>query len=589
MSRLLAYLRVNDFALIEDIEVEFKQGLNILTGETGAGKTVLVGAIELLLGGRADSMQVRRGAESARLSCALDLAGKPDVLGALRETGLLEIGEDEVLITRRISEGKSRCTINGRLCPVSALSRIGESLVEIHGQNSHQSLLRVGSHIEYLDRYAGEEHVSIMGEYRERYDRLLSLMEEVDGLRAGAREEGEEGDLLKHEIQEIDRCEVKPGELEELESTAARLRNAKSIIEMGEAVRSILTADGGVTPSVREQISEAVDRLKEMSKHEGEASSWVERMEGLACEAEDIGMELSAYLGGLDSDPVRLEEVTERISAIRRLIRKYGGSVEEVIAYRNEAEEKLRLVEEAGIRMSDLEEQIFIEYSALDRLASRLSSERREAAEELEKAIAREMARLELSEAAFQVVVDHRESRDGRPARDRFDKSGADDVEFLFSPTPGEPAKPLRKIASGGEMSRIMLAIKIVLAKADRIPVLVFDEVDAGIGGETANTVGEKLYQLTGDHQVFCVTHIPQIAVYADWQYAVRKRRGRGSAKTSVVPLRGEEKVEEMCRMLGDSGGRKVTLEHARDILDRANARKAELGGSRKTLERSRD
>lgn len=572
---MLSYLKVEDFALIDSVEVEFAQGFNALTGETGAGKTVLVGAIGLLLGGRADSLQVRQGAERATLSCAFDLSGRADIAAVMTDAGYLMPGEIELLIGRTVSrQGKSRCTVNGRLAPVSALAEIGDLLVDVHGQNTHQALLKTGTHLEYLDRFAGKEQLARVEDYGAHYRLLGSLRRERESITAGLDGTAEH-ELLGSEIAEIDGAGASPGEIEELEREAVKLRNVTELAELGTRVRRLL-AEEGSPASAREMLVEAQLAMERMSGHDPSLKPLAMRLEASAYEVEDLASAVTDYVGGLDTDPSRHQEVESRLSALRGLARKFGGSLESALAYRDDAVSRLAAMDAGGERLRVVDDEIASEQAEVERLAHALSGARREAAGALSGKVLEQLEDLELAGACFAVEVRASGSGrvDGVPSGIPG-PSGSDTVEFLFSSEKGEQEMPLQRIASGGEMSRVMLALKMVLAGADRIPVLVFDEVDAGIGGETAGKVGHKLQRLTAHHQVFCVSHIPQIAAYADHQYRVFKDNDGGRASTGIEPLDADARLEEMCRMLGDSSGRKATTQHARDLLARA-------GGTRK-------
>lgn len=579
---MLTYLKVLDFALIENIEVEFHDGFNVLTGETGAGKTVLIGAIGLLMGERADSVKVRHGAGAATLECVFDLSGSPEVRGELESMGFIPEGEFELVLGRTIpSSGKSRCAVNGRLCPLSTLAAIGDVILDVHGQNTHQALLKTSSHQEYLDRFASGGHLECLAEYRDCYRRLKSLISERRRTVGRMESIERETELLRHETEQIRSAEPQAGELEELEVEAARMRYARELWELSTRVETALASDERTAVGVRELLSGALDDLRRMSSRDRELSGITERVESLMFDIEDIAAGVASYRGRLETDPSRLEEVESRLNLLRDLSRRYGGSLESVLSYLEEAESKLEELEEGMARAEALEEEIRSKREEVAGLAERLTEGRMKAASVLGEAVEKELEHLELSDAGFEVAVRPREVTPG--SRDEggtapYGPGGSSEVEFLFSPVPGEPVKSLRRIASGGEMSRVMLALKIVLAGADRIPVLIFDEVDAGIGGETAASVGQKLHRLTRFHQVFCVTHIPQIATYADWHYQVFKSGDGGVVHTGIELLSSDDRVEEMCRMLGDSTGRKVTREHAIDILARAREKK-EAGG----------
>ena len=563
---MLSYLKVSDLALVEGVEVEFRSGLNVLTGETGAGKTVLVGAIGLLLGDRADGSAVRTGAEEAVLEASFDLAGSPAARAALATLGYIEDDEAELVLSRRLPRtGKGRCAINGRLCPVSALAAVGDALLEVHGQNSHQALLKQSTHIGYLDRFAGGEHLARLDEYRFAYATLRSL--EAERAAADGHLTGEglarESQLLAHEIEQIDDAAPQPDEIEVLEESAVRLRHSTELWELASRVEAALRGDERATFTAGDMLAKASGDLMSMASRDASLAALSARLDSLGIEAADIAAEVTAYRESLPTDPALLEEVETRLSLLRELCRKYGGSIQAALEYRDQAALRLDEIGTVAARALVIASEIEQAGKQAAEIAAVLSQGREGAAKSLVEAMNRQMKGLELSSATFGVKVGARDAESLGPA-------GTDEVEFLFSPAASEPQRPLRKIASGGEMSRVMLALKIVLADADRLPVLVFDEVDAGIGGETAAVIGERLFELTRYHQVFCVTHLPQIASFADWQYGVYKTDKAGVARTSVQLLSGDALLSEMCRMLGDSSGRKVTADHAADILKRA-------------------
>lgn len=565
---MLTWLSVSDFALIDSVEVEFRPGLNVFTGETGAGKTVMVGALGLLLGDRADSLQVRHGAEAARFSAAFDLSGAPEISSRLMEEGYLDSAESELLLSRTVSTGgKSRCTVNGRISPVSTLSYVGGMLVEVHGQNSHQALLDVATHVDYLDRYAGPAHSEAVSAYSAIYARLRELIAERRQLQSGGRGPEAEAELLEHELAVIEAASPVPGELEALEDEARRMRYAKELWEDSAAIERALAGDEPGGP-VRDLLQRAAARARAMAARDASLEETAGRLESAALEVEDVASEMARYRCSIDTDPAALERVESRLSLLKDLCRRYGGTTEAVLDYASKASARLRLLREASRRASIIDREIEDQRKAMEEVDETLASARRGAASELAAEVGRELALLEMEGAVFQVEVAPRRRSD--PDTGELGPKGSTSVEFLFSPVESAPPRPLARIASGGEMSRVMLALKIVLAGADRLPVLVFDEVDAGIGGETAGRVGEKLRALSGYHQVLCVTHIPQIATFADWQYLVFKRETDGSATTGVKLLDEGGRIDELCRMLGDSSGRKVTRAHARDMLRRA-------------------
>jgi DNA repair protein RecN (Recombination protein N) len=565
---LLTYLKVSDLALLDSVEIEFRAGLNVLTGETGAGKTVLIGAIGLLLGDRADPAMVRTGAEEAVLEACFDLFAQPVVSESLKGLGYLDDGEDELILGRRLSKGaKSRCTVNGRLSPVSALTAIGDVLLEVHGQNTHQALLKQSTHIGYLDRFAGAAQSETLKEYREAYARLRSLLSERNRMAGEGHPEADgETDLLRHEIDEIDSADFEPAEIETLEEQAARMRHSSELWELSARVEGALR-DDALQSAATDLLGRAASDMSRMAGKDPAVGPLAARAESLAIEAADLSADVAAYRETLDLDPSRLQQVESRLNVLRELCRKYGGSLDAAAEYRARAAERLEWISGLARRAQALEAEIAMSGKETIELARALSERRSRASGDLVRAVEQQMGMLELSRAAFGVEVTSKELPGD------LGPGGLDSVEFLFSPQPSEPLKPLKKIASGGEMSRVMLALKMVLAEADMLPVLVFDEIDAGIGGETATAIGERLHDLTAYHQVLCVTHLPQIASYADWQYSVSRDGGASGASTEVALVEGDDRVSEICRMLGDSSSRDATAGHARDLLERAHRR----------------
>ncbi len=577
---MLTYLEIEDFALIKSIKIEFKPGFNALTGETGAGKTVLIGAIGLLLGDRADSVQIRKGAGEANLSCQFDLRMFPETLGRLIESGFVSEGETEITLWRTISkQGKGRSALNGRICSIGTLAELGEMLVDIHGQSAHQSLLKSNVHIEYLDRFAGPEHLKLLGEYSREYSRLKALERELRNITYDPERVEREREFLGHAVSEIDNAAPKPGELDELEQRAGVLRNARELIKSAKAIQQLMVAEDPGYPSIRDLLLRVFEETKRASEKDKWFDGISEKFSEILFEFEEISQDLERYVLDKEMDPGQLEQLEHRITLLRELIRKYGTygtSLDEVISYRDEAAKRLERIDSECSRVEGITAEINSRAHTVLSLAQRLSENRKKAAVSLSKAALRELNDLELGSARFEVSI---KRKDGMAKSDSLciescGPYGFDSVEFLFSSEADGELGPLRKIASGGEMSRVMLALKIVLADSDRIPVLIFDEVDTGIGGETAGKVGEKIRALSSYHQIFCVTHMPQISAYAEHQYSVRKTRAKGETNTQILPLDGEGRILEICRMLGDSTGRDATVKHARDLLKRSQVRK---------------
>lgn len=580
---MLTTLEIENFALIENIKIEFEPGFNALTGETGAGKTVLIGAIGILLGDRADSIQVRKGSDSANLSCQFDLEMFPEARDKLVNAGFIHERENEITISRMIArQGKGKCSLNGRICSTSTLSEVGEMLVEIHGQSAHQLLLKSGMHIEYLDRFAGKEHLRLLEEYSRQYSKLKALERELKNITLTPERVEREREILAYAVSEIDRAAPKPGELEALEERGEILRNARDLVMRATAIQQLISGEESGYPSIRDLLLRVLEEMKKASEKDKWFEKIFEKSSSALFEFEEMSHELERYILESEGDTGDLEELEARITLLRELIRKYGTfgrSIEEVLSYRDEAAARLDRIERECLRLNALNTEINSQANLVVELARRLSENRKRAAGSFCLAVLEELKELELGGAQFDVSIRDRFSAGGNdsPGVEYCGPLGFDSVEFLFCPEHDGDLAPLRKIASGGEMSRVMLALKIVLAGSDHIPVLIFDEVDAGIGGETAGKVGEKIHKLSSYHQVFCVTHMPQIAAFADRQYNVQKIRGKGETNTRIVSLDGETRVLEICRMLGDSTGRDATLKHARDLLERAREKKQSL------------
>lgn len=572
---MLTYLSVSDFALIESAQVEFERGFNVFTGETGSGKTVFLGAINVLLGDRAEILKVRAGADAAKLAAVFDLAGNPELVEWLREADLMGDDETELVINRTIrNDGRSRAMINGVVSPVATLARVGERLVEVHGQNTHQALLRSSTHMEYLDRFAGAAHLAELTEYENLYRAFRSLLDERDQLTGNGEDLSDEEERLSAELERIDALSIIPGELEELEQKEKRMRHFRELMEGSARIEEGLGADDtgrGALDIIQSLLGEA----RSMASRDEGLGPLLERLESLFIDGQDILSEFVEYRQSLDIEPDQLNETVERIGAIRELCRVHGGTLGHLFEKRKEFATRLdeitRLTERANIIDVEIEER----FVQLTNAAERLTSNRREAAARFAEAVNLQFGELELSTSGFEVLVaQFPEAATPEEAFSRPGPTGQDTVEFLFSPQLKLKPLPLKKIASGGEISRVMLAIKVVLAGVDRLPVLIFDEADSGIGGETAASLGRKLAGLSGYHQVFCITHLPQVAAYADSQYRVEKRAVEGAEKTVISALDEENRIDEICRMLGDSSGRTVTRAHALDIIGRARNHK---------------
>ena len=556
---MLEELTIQNYALIESLTVRFKEGLNILSGETGAGKSIIVGALSLILGGKGDPSLIRTGYEEAVVTGTVKLPEAGDVRTFLREKDIQD--DDGYIIIRRVLKKSGRGSIYVQSVPVARqdLSDLTSFLFDMHGQHSHQSLLNVDQHRKLLDSYAG-----ITGEVddlKNLFSVLTSLKKEYEGLKKSEREILVEQDILKHAVGEIDSANLVPGEEEDLSREKKMLLQHENLMELFDGLTRLLSAgENGALG----QLGKAREMLSKMSSIMNEAEQLSGRLDNAYFEIEDLFETLSSMKDGIDFSPERLEECEDRLQIIRRLEKKYGDSIEQVIGYRKEAEEKLLRFESREEDLIKLEERISKTEKEVLEKAAYISKVRKSRARELQEEILSGLRHLGMGKAAFIVNVRGRENQEGRQS---CGPSGMDTVEFLISTNEGEPPKPLKKIASGGELSRVMLSIKTVLADSDKISTLVFDEIDTGIGGEIGLAVGEHLSDLGKSKQILCITHLASIAVRADNHIKVDKIVQEGRTFTEIKVIAGEERVTEIARMLsGDTAGI-ASLEHARELL----------------------
>ena len=553
---MLTRLQADGFALFQHLEVAFGSGLNVLTGETGAGKSILLDAIQGVVGGPVDAEQVRMGADKASLEAAFSLGDMPS--GALKslldEQELSESDGQFLMLAREVRrEGRSSGRVNGRLVNQALLRQIGGFLVDIHGQTEHLSLLNPKTHIGLLDRFAGVDDLLLA--YQGAYHRLTGMRRELARLHEDEREAARQTDLLSYELEEIRGAQLQTGEEEELRRERDRLANAEDLAENVRAALSYLAGEGRQEPGLTDALGDLEEVLRASARMDSSLAGYVEQVQAALEGMSDLERALQGYAEGIEFNPRRLDEVEERLDLIQRLKRKYGGSIEAVLRFAADAEGRLEGLTHVDERIAQLEAEQEALAAELGETAARLSGARKAAAGDLETAVEAELADLRMEGASFRVSLEMQESEDGLPLPDgrkvAFDMNGIDRAEFLIAPNPGEGLRPLAKIASGGETSRLMLAIKTVLSQADPIPTLIFDEIDQGIGGRAGTMVGLKLWQLGRRHQVLCVTHLPQLAACADRHFRVRKEVSGGRTETVVEELTPEERIQELALMMG--------------------------------------
>jgi DNA repair protein RecN (Recombination protein N) len=569
---MLTELRIENFAIIDKLDLDFAPGLVIFTGETGAGKSIIMDALEMLLGGRADSSALRADAERANVEGTFKLAGaeKAAVLEILKREDLLD-DENYLTLAREVRrEGRSIARVNGRTVNVTLLKEIGAYLVDIHGQTEHLSLLDTRSHLGLLDRFASVD--SVLGAYRQTYGQLQAVRRELNALRAAQADADRRIEMLTFQAEEIESARLKPGEDEELRIERDRLANAETLSANAQEALQLLDEGTPDTPAITDQLGQVVAALSSLARVDTAKTELSAHAETLLENLADIAHELRDYLENIEYNPRKLEDAEERLDLMHRLLRKYGGTIEAVLAFGEKARADLETITNAAEKIGELEAREADLLHELAEQGQRLSEKRKKAATTLSKGIETELNDLKMAAARFDVDFQTKPDPAGLPlepnSRVAFDSTGFDRVEFLVAPNPGEGLKSLVKIASGGETSRLMLALKNVLARADQIPSLVFDEIDQGIGGRVGGVVGQKLWNLGRAHQVMCITHLPQLAAFGDQHFQVQKLINNGRTTTQVKPLEGDDRLLELAQMLGEVS--ENTLRSAHEILQSA-------------------
>ena len=585
---MLRLLSVTDFATIEQLDIELAPGFSVLTGETGAGKSIIVDALGLLLGGRADAGMVRSGARQSRVEGIFLLGGDiaREVSAALYEYDI-DVGEEEIILAREVNlDGRNTCRVNGRIVPLRLLSTLAQHLVDIHGQNQHLSLLRVREHMDILDKYGGLWQLRT--EVADGARQLTEVRRELDRLRENEAEVARRVDFLRYQVEEISTANLLPNEYEDLTLERDRVANAERIITLCDHAYGALYDAPDRHESVMDLIGQVSKDLSQLEQLDPSLRQNVESVDALMHQVDELARALRSYRDDTEYSPDRLQDLEERLELINRLKRKYGRTIVEILAFGEEASQELEELEHREERAEGLQVREMDLRRQVGRLAGQLSEARQHAARGLTDAIQEEVAGLGLGHAEVLVDIRQSDAADGVPVETSeglpcastsgeqsirhlaFNDTGVDSVEFLISLNPGEPPRPLARIASGGEASRLMLAIKSILSTADQIPILVFDEIDAGIGGRLGSVLGQKLWGLSRNHLVLCVTHLPQIACYADHHAKVAKFASHDRTSTSVEVLDGEARVTELSQMMGSDSG--ATRTSALEMLGQANS-----------------
>ncbi|HVO66599.1 MAG TPA: DNA repair protein RecN [Syntrophales bacterium] len=555
---MLTELSIRNFAIIDELKISFTEGLNVITGETGAGKSIIIGAMSLLLGDRSSVDMIRSQEDSAVVEAMFDIGEMNDLKKVIREMGF-HVGK-ELILKRIVSRtAKNRVYVDGQLATLGMLSTISESLVNICGQHEHQIILNADKHIDILDEFGGL--LQLRSEYSEMYNQYLAYNDKLRQLQAVNKTRDERGAFLKFQIKEIEDAGIKIGEDETLLDEKRVLNNVQKLTEYATAAYDMLY---GKTGSVLEGLRGLKSNVKEIKKIDSGLKLSEQDMDTVYYQLEETALNLREYKKNLSYDPARLEAIDNRLELLGQLKRKYGRTLDEVLKKSAEIEKDLKSIESVDNEIEQISKEVESLSPLLLDKARTLSQKRREAALLLKKAIEEELHTLRMDKAAFEVTFTE-------PAGDRksisFNPRGIDGVEFYLTTNVGEELKPLNRIASGGELSRIMLAIKKVLARSGSVGTLIFDEVDSGIGGATAADVGRKLKDVSQHHQVLCITHLPQIACFGDMHYRVVKNVSGERTITSVDVLSEEGRLDEIARMLSGTELTKKTREHAREML----------------------
>lgn len=552
---MLTRLSVRNLAIVESADVEFGGGLTVITGETGAGKSVLMGALELVLGARADASTVRDGAKEARIEAEFAV---PGVVDAFLDAAGLPPCEDGVLLVRRAisATGGGRVHVNDAATTVQTLRALGKLLVDVHGPNDHQSLLEEGFQRGVLDAH-GRLDTSA---YAAAWARLADLRAQRADLQGDDADVAETCERLRYAVDELDAAQLTPEDDDELPARHAAAAHAAEILDCANAATAALSE---ADDSAAAALIGAGARVREMARFHEAAGAWGETIERLTVEVQELAQEIADSASRLDADPEALQALDDRLSLVQRLKRKYAcPDVAALLALRDERARRLADLEGRGARLAALADEIAAAEAAVRAAGAKLTAARTKAAARLARAVTKELHGLGFLRAGFDVSL----------APHAPDATGCDAVDFLFAPNPGEAARPLREIASTGEIARVMLAVKTVVAEHDAIPVLVFDEIDSNIGGEVGRAVGEKLRAVARHHQVIAITHLPQSAVYGARHLAVAKAVSGGRTRSTIQPLEGEARVAEIARMLGGTSLTSVVEQHARELLSRAQA-----------------
>ncbi|MTI84146.1 MAG: DNA repair protein RecN [Firmicutes bacterium] len=555
---MILSLEITNFGLIEGLKLPLKPGLTVLTGETGAGKSIIIDALQVALGGRAYGEYIQSGKEKALVQAVFEIGNLPDLREVLESTGL-EPEDDYLILTRQLSRsGRNFCRVNGQVTTLQLYKQVGNFLLDLHGQHEQQSLLNTGRHMELLDRFSGEKLLDTKAKAKKIFREWQSAKQRLDEIRANRRERVRKADMLRFQVEEIDSALLKENEEEDLIAEKTCVANAETIAQLAHSGYVALYAGDSYAPSAVDQLGKAVVSLEKLKEFDAGIEPLLEAVSSALYQVEEAARDLASYRDNVEFQPGRLDQIENRLSEISRLKLKYGESVAKILSYRDYAVAELEELDNSEEMESALDQECLKLGQSYEKYAHQLTELRVNAANKLKSAVEKELHDLEMKGVLLEARLTPSEQG----------PHGVEEVEFVISTNPGEPPKPLAKVASGGELSRIMLAFKNIFASVDQIPSLVFDEVDTGIGGKTLQAVARKLEDLSHYRQTMVVTHAPTIAALADNHFHVHKHSNADQTSIEITLLKGQDRVKELARMLGGKEMSQTVLQHARQLLE---------------------
>ena len=561
---MLLNLHVKNLALIEEVDVDFEKGLIVLTGETGAGKSLILGSVNIALGNKASKDMIRKGTDYSLVELTFSVS--ENCAKQLKKYDIYMEEDNIVTVTRKISEGRSISKINGETVNIKTLKNVMSLLIDIHGQHDHQSLLYTKNHLDILDKFAKDSILELKEQIKEEYSKYTKLIKKLEEFNIDEGQKAREIEFAEYEVNEIESANLKPEEDVQVEEEFKKLSNSKEIVSALSEIYNALSYEtaGGLGDIINKAVMD-INSIKGMDEKISQFQTELYDIDNLCRE---LTSQIYDYNSGMDFNPEYVREVEERLDVINHLKLKYGNSIEEILRYKEEKEEYLEKLNNMTDEMENVKNQISELEGTLNNLCTKLSEQRKKAAKELEVLVKQALVDLNFIAVEFEIQITRKES---------IGENGFDNVEFMISTNPGESVKPLVKVASGGELSRIMLAIKSILATEDDIDTLIFDEIDTGISGQTAMKVAEKMAKISRNHQVICISHLSQIAAMADSHYLIKKTADENSTTTSIKKLTRQQSIEELVRINGGSGITETGLIHATEMKDMADRTKSNL------------